>query len=144
MGPTGGASFTNNATRTFVIPEADLSQEFGLTETVGSLPVPQAKALVEKVRERLTSCSQRDLNTDVERVERRDLGATSLTAWRLDIAVTTSAPSPSGWRSCATARRWPRSASCPTEAEMMAGAFVALAQRSLERLGELPPPRTGR
>ncbi len=145
LGPYRGAKFTNNATRTFVIPEADLSQEFGLTETVGSLPVPQAKALVEKVRERLTSCSLRDLNTDVERVERRDVGATSLTAWRLDIAVTDKRTVTFWMAIVRDGTSLAQVGFLPDdEAEMMAGAFVALAQRSLERLGETAAAAQGR
>ena len=136
------ARFTNNATRTFVVPDADLPQEFGLTETVGSLPVPQAKALVELVRARVSDCPQRDLNTDVQQVEVRQAGATSLTAWRLDIDVTDQR-SVTFWM--AIVRDGTSVAQLgfvPSgRAEMAAGAFVELAQRSLDRLAELPAPR---
>ena len=39
------AAFAANMTRTFLIPEADLPAEFGLTETVATLPSKRAKAV---------------------------------------------------------------------------------------------------
>lgn len=136
------ARFTNNQTRTFVVPGADLPREFGLTETVGSLPVKQATALVEAVRAKVGGCPERDLNTNVQLVEQRAAGDTSLTAWRLDIDVTDQ-------RSVTFLMAILRDHTSVAQlgflpsgkAEMAAGAFVALAQRTLERLAELPAPR---
>ena len=39
---------TNNVTRTFLVPDAKLPTEFGLTETVGSLPEKRPKAFVAR------------------------------------------------------------------------------------------------
>ncbi len=82
-----GARFTRDATRTFVVPGADLPREFGLTETVGALPAARAAALVAQVRERLAGCAERDLNTEVDEITDRDDGPTALTAWRLQVEV---------------------------------------------------------
>ena len=41
---------SNNVTRTFVIPESKLPAQFGLTETVGTMPAERAKAFVEEIR----------------------------------------------------------------------------------------------
>ena len=82
------ARFSRTSTRTFVVPGAELTDEFGLTETVGALPPGRAGALVAQVRERLGSCAERDLSTDVDELLRRDSATSSLTAWRLDISVT--------------------------------------------------------
>ena len=145
LGSYQGQELTNNDTRTFVVPEADLPEEFGLTETVASLPVKQAKAFVERIRTKVATCSERDLNTTVQQVEQREEGATSLTAWRLDIDVTDNR-SVTFWMaivrdgtSIAQVGFLPSG-----RAQMEAGAFVALAQRTLERLAELPAPRKAR
>ena len=49
---------TNNLTRTFLVPEAELPNEFGLTESVGTLPRKRAKAFVAGVRTKLARCSK--------------------------------------------------------------------------------------
>ncbi|MGA8255694.1 MAG: hypothetical protein WB767_03885, partial [Nocardioides sp.] len=135
------ARFSRSATRTFVIPEADLSQEFGLTETIGSLPGRTAGALMERVRTELAGCSDRDLNTVVELVARSDDGPRSLSAWRLRIDVT-ERRTVTFWM--AFYRDGPSVGQLgfiPDGVhDLPAGAFVAMAQRALERLGQLPPP----
>ena len=57
-----------NMTRSFVIPEARLSDLFGLTETVGLLPEKQAHRFIDGVRTKLRTCADRELGTDVVRV----------------------------------------------------------------------------
>jgi DNA-directed RNA polymerase specialized sigma24 family protein len=139
------AEFAANWTRTFLIPEADLPDEFGLTETVATLPERRAKAFVEQVRDRLGSCEAEDdgLGTEVERVANFDDGKVSLSAWELTIEVTERR---SIDYTMAIMRRGTAIAqlsfvSAP-KAEMADGAFVDLAYRALARLVELPKPGT--
>ncbi len=142
LGKFRGSRFSRNATRTFVIPEADLPQEFGLTETVASLPAARAQALVAQVRNRLAGCSERDLNTSVKRIEQRDKGSTSLSAWRLDIDVTDNRTVTFWMAILRDGTSVGQLGFLPaTKADMEPGAFLALAQRSLDRLGRLPGPR---
>ncbi|MDO9455111.1 hypothetical protein [Nocardioides sp.] len=140
--PFKGARFSRTATRTFVVPEADLPQEFGLTETVGALPVGRAQALVEQVRSRLASCPERDLNTEVEELSRTDTKAFSLTAWRLDIKVT-DARSVVFYMAIVRARTGVAQIGfVPARgADLQPGAFLALAVRARARLAQLPAPQ---
>jgi len=141
-GVFNGVEFTRNATRTFVIPEAAMPQEFGLTETVGALPVKRAKALVDRVRSQLAACSERELNTEVDRVENRDRVATSITAWRLDIKVTDERSVTYFMAILREGTSLAQLGFLPADdAVMKPGAFVDLAERALTRLSELPPPR---
>ncbi|MDQ4052851.1 MAG: hypothetical protein M3237_09135 [Actinomycetota bacterium] len=137
------AEFAANWTRTFLIPEAKLPDEFGLTETVGTLPERRARAFVEMVRQRLGSCEAEDdgLGTEVDQVADFDDAKTSLSAWRVSIEVTDSR---SVNYTMAIMRRGTALAqlsfvSAP-KAEMTNDAFVDLAYRALARLVELPKP----
>jgi DNA-directed RNA polymerase specialized sigma24 family protein len=141
-GQFDGAPFTNNATRTFVIPEADLSTEFGLTQTLGSLPGDRAAGLVEAVRTDLTTCDA--LNTQVTRLARTDARDTSLTAWRLELEVDDD-------RTITYLMAILRDGTSVSQLGLLPDspddvgteAFLALARRALERLAELPGPRSG-
>lgn len=139
-----GAKFRNNFTRTFVIPDAKLPVEFGLTETVGSLPAKRAAAYVESVRSRLESCARRDLGTDVSVGLRKDSDDRALTVWHLRTQL-------SDERSLTYSMAILRSGTSVAQlsfvqapdARMPDGAFEALAVRALDRLGELPGYRRG-
>jgi DNA-directed RNA polymerase specialized sigma24 family protein len=79
-----GQGWTHDATRSFVAPGAGLSTTFGLTETVGMLPEPRAKAFVTGVRSKLSSCADRQLGTEVQQLaSSADLGV-----WRVRTQVT--------------------------------------------------------
>ncbi len=139
-GKFGGQPFTNNATRTFVIPRTDLPTEFGLTQTLGSLPGDRAAELVEQVRGDLASCDA--LNTDVQRVARTDTKNTSLTAWRLEVEVTDARTVTFLMAILRDGTSVSQLGFLPdTSGDVTDAAFVDLAQRALERLGRLPGPR---
>jgi len=133
-----GARFKHTVTRTFVVPRADLPHEFGLTETIGTLPPRQAAAFVEEVRGKLASCSERDMGTDVTRGRRFDDGRRSLSVWYLTTEL-------SDKRSLHYAMAIMRDGSSLGQLNfveapgvtMAKGAFDALAVRALDRLGEL-------
>lgn len=137
------AEFAANMTRTFLIPEAKLPAEFGLTETVATLPERRARAFVELVRQRLGTCESEDdgLGTEVDQVANLDDGNVSLTAWELTIAVTDER---SVRYTMAIMRRGTAVAQLAfvpaPKVEMPQGAFVDLAMRALDRLVEMPRP----
>ncbi len=135
-----GKPFTNNATRTFVIPGAKLPKEFGLTQTVGSLPGNRAAALVERVRDKLGSCDS--INTDVTRIARTEGKDRSLTAWRVELEVTddrTVVFLMAILRDKTSVSQLGFLPNAPSD--LPPSSFVALAQRALDRLGELRGPR---
>ena len=137
------AEFAANMTRTFLIPEAELPDEFGLTETVATLPQRRAKSFVAVVRQRLGDCEAKDdgLGTEVDQVANIEEGNISLTAWELTIQVTDKR---SVRYTMAIMRRGTaigQLAFVPTDkVEMSQGAFVDLAKRALDRLVEMPKP----
>lgn len=139
--PVGGIDLSNSATRSFLIPEAALPAEFGLTETVGSLPEKRAQSFVEDLRARMVRCPDKDLGTEVKRVARSDDRATTMTVWRLDVQVTDQR----------TVHYWMailRSGTAvgqlgflpSSRANLPEGDVVDLAKRALARLDELPEP----
>lgn len=79
---------SNNLTRTFLVPEARLPAEFGLTESVGTLPPRQAKAFVADVRDRLARCEDRQIGTEVTQLRDEKRGDTDLAVWRVTTEVT--------------------------------------------------------
>lgn len=137
-----GVRFTQGATRTFVIPGAELATEFGLTETVGALPVKQAAAFIDEVRTRLGNCATRDLGTDVSPGKRFNDGDRALSVWHLTTELSDN-------RSLTYSMAILRSGTGvgqlsfvqAPDVTMSDGAFDALALRALDRLGELRPRR---
>jgi hypothetical protein len=137
-----GVRFTQASTRTFVVPEADLPDEFGLTETVAALPKKQAAAFIAEVRGRLGSCATRDLGTDVRAGRHFDDGDKSLSVWYLTTEL-------SDKRSLTYAMAILRNGTSVGQlnfvhapgVDMPDGAFDSLAVRALDRLGELRPRR---
>jgi hypothetical protein len=137
--------FTGSVTRTFVIPEAErLPDQFGLTETVGSLSAPRARALVAEVRKKLGSCADKDLGTDVTRVSEVATARRDLTVWhvRTEISDNSSVDYLMGivrdGGSVAQVGFVPFA-----HVTMGPDAFVALVQRALDRLPSLPAQRKG-
>ncbi|HET9422432.1 MAG TPA: hypothetical protein VFO49_14930 [Nocardioides sp.] len=139
-----GAKFAHAFTRTFVIPDADLPDEFGLTETVGALPAKQAAGFVEDVRKSLAGCAERDMGTDVTLGPRADDDDRALTIWHLTTEL-------SDKRSLTYSMAIMRNGTSvgqlsfveAPDVTMSPGDFETLAYRALDRLGELPPPRRG-
>lgn len=135
-----GATWRDSATRTFLVPETRLPDEFGITETAGVLPARQAAAFVAEVRDRLAGCEERDdsLGTEVEQVAARDEGDTSLSAWNVTVQVSDER---SVTFRMAILRRGTAVAQLTfvpaQDVSMPREAFLALADRALERLPQL-------
>ncbi len=130
--------FRHTATRTFVVPEAGLSREFGLTETVGALPGAVAAALVGRVRRQLSTCEERDLTTSVVEVRSSDDGPRNLSVWRLDVQVTDSREITFWMAFLRDGDAVGQLGFVPDGSRDIGEAgFVAVAERALERLGSL-------
>ncbi|MCW2766049.1 MAG: hypothetical protein JWO11_2008 [Nocardioides sp.] len=132
---------TGNLTRSFLIPGSALPAQFGLTETVGSMPASQAVAFVARVRDGLAKCPDRNLGTVVTRVS--DLGsrAQDLTVWNLTTQITDKVTVRYLMAIVRSGTAVAQVQFVPSgDVGMPDDAFVALAQRALERLPELAPP----
>lgn len=83
------AGAVRSRTRTFFAPpEARLPDQFGLTETTGEFRDPRAaKAFLRAVRERMASCEERDLATEVEAPRSLREGLLDGSTWRLRTEV---------------------------------------------------------
>lgn len=137
------AKFTANMTRSFLIPGADLPVEFGLTESVATLPGQRAAAFVGDVRQSLNSCEDEDdgLGTEVEQIANRDDGRISLTAWTLTVDVTDERSVRYAMAIMRRGTAVAQVAFVPTgRVDMGDTAFVDLAYRALDRLVEMPDP----
>lgn len=135
-----------NQFRTFALVESNLPPEVGLTQTVGALPVPTARAFVRRIRDQIAACPDLDTSAGTEVVELASSGdaRVALTAWRLttalpgdrtveyDVAVVRRGTSVSLLVYVASPR-----------ARIGDADFVALARRTLDRLAEMGPYKPG-
>jgi DNA-directed RNA polymerase specialized sigma24 family protein len=78
-----GGHWKHAATRSFLVPGGALAPAFGITETVGRLPVAEAESFVADVRAKLASCHDRELGTEVQRISAGPV----MTAWRVRTEV---------------------------------------------------------
>lgn len=132
---------SNNLTRTFLIPHAKLPSEFGLTESVGTLPAKRAKAFVAGVRDKLARCPKRSMGTEVTRLREMRRGGRDLTVWRVTTAVTDD-------RSISFLMGVLRDGTAVGQVGFVPvkdvtipqERFQALAERALDRLREMPAP----
>ncbi|MCW2797775.1 hypothetical protein, partial [Nocardioides sp.] len=132
---------THDLTRSFLIPGANLPVEFGLTETVGSMPAKQAIAFVAAVRSGLARCPSKNLGTDVTRVSHLQSKSTDLTIWHLTSDITDKMSVRYLMAIVRSGTAVAQIQFVPSgDVEMADGAFAALAERALERLPRLPGP----
>jgi hypothetical protein len=135
--------FSRGETRSFLIPDAGLPPEFGLTQTVGALPKAQAEAFVAGVRKRLTSCPDRDLATQVAKVHDQTDGDRELTVWRLTVEVSDERTVTYLMGILRNGTAVSQLTFVPADGVVMGGdPFVALAMRAQERLARLGRPKT--
>jgi len=136
------APMTNNLTRTFLVPEAKLAAEFGLTESVGTLPAKRAKAFVAGVRDKLASCSKKQMGTQVTRLRDVRKGDTDLTVWRVTTEVTDDKTISFLMGIVRDDTAVAQVGFVPVKGVTIAPeAFEALTQRALDRLAEMPAPK---
>ncbi|MDF1602334.1 hypothetical protein [Nocardioides sp. YIM 152315] len=136
-----GDGITNNLTRTFLIPEAKLPSEFGLTETVATMRSKKAKEFVSDVRDRLASCSKKQMGTEVTRLREERRGDRELTVWRVTTEVTDE-------KSISFLMGVLRDGTAVAQVGFVpvkdvtipSDDFLTLAERALDRLEEMPRP----
>lgn len=140
-GKYDGADFRHGALRNFVLPDAELPVEFGVTQMAASLPAGRAGAFVEETRSRIEDCPDSDAGagTEVQELARNDEGDRSLTVWQLrtdlpddrvltyDMAILRDGSAISTLLFV----------SAP-DVLMNEANFIKLAERALARLGEQP------
>ena len=136
------APVSNGVTRTFLIPDSRLPDQFGLTETVGSLPAAKAAAFVDRVRAELASCPDKQMGTDVVRVASVEEKDRDLTVWHVttEISDDQSVDYLMGVVRDGTSVAQVGFVPAPHVA-FAPGAFVAIVERALARLGEMPAPK---
>lgn len=138
----GADGVTHALTRTFVIPQADLPDEFGLTETVGSMPERQARRFVGGVRAKLAACPDKDLGTDVTSVAHAESRAEDLSVWQLTTEISDQSSVRYFMAILRSGTTVGQIQFVPAgKVDLADGAFVELARRALERLPEQPDPR---
>ncbi|NPC99032.1 sigma-70 family RNA polymerase sigma factor [Nocardioides sp. zg-DK7169] len=136
-----GKGWTDSTTRTFVVPGARLPASFGLTQTIGALPAAQARDFVATIRSRMQSCPERFPGTEVDLVLNRSKGQIDLSVWKVTVEIDDNT---SVRYLMALARRGGALSQIgfvpAPDVQMSDSTFVALAERSLSRLGRLPVP----
>ncbi len=136
-----GPGFTKSLTRTFVIPAAtQLPPEFGLSETVGSLPRKQAQTFVAGIRDKVTKCPDDDLGTDVEKIAVEESGRRDLYVWRLTVEVSENRSVRFLMAAVREGGGVAQLTFVPSEdVSIGAAPFVTLVRRAQERLRQLAP-----
>lgn len=141
---TKNAGVTNALTRTFVIPEATLPDEFGLTQSVGTMPRARAAQFFNQIRNRVLSCGGEDKGTEVESLRSTRSGARELLVWRLLIEVSDSETVPYLMGVAREGAAVTQIGFYPSGTKTMgSGAFVSLVERAQRRLRHLPKPDAG-
>lgn len=75
-------------TRTFLVPEASLPDQFGLTQTTGRLSDAQvAEGFVGQVEQLMAECEADDLTTTVDVLESTDFEDGRTAAWSVEVRV---------------------------------------------------------
>lgn len=141
FGTFRGQRIQDNRFRTFVLSAASLPPEVGLTQTVGTLPVPSARAFVDRFRAQVAACPDTDATagTEVDELASGGNAATALSVWHLKTALPGNKTVE---YDVAVLRRGGTLAVvvyvAAPRARIADEDFVALARRSLDRLRWIP------
>ena len=135
------AGATQAMTRTYLIPEADLPQRFGIAETYGVFATPRkATALVRSVSGEMRSCEKHDLGAKVssDTVQSTGYRDSEYAMWRLDSEINDKS-SVGFWMGVARVGRYVAQVNfTPTGAnDIDEDTFQALMTRARDRLFEL-------
>jgi DNA-directed RNA polymerase specialized sigma24 family protein len=135
-------STSNGVTRTFLVPGAGLPAQFGLTETIGSLPEKKAAAFVERIRTALAKCSDKHMGTQVTPVRKVDEKGRDLSVWHVstEISENKTVDYLMGVVRDGTAIAQIGFVPAP-KVGFAPGAFVGIVERALDRLGAMPAPK---
>ncbi len=131
-----------SVTRTFLVPRTSLPASFGITETVGSMPDARASAFVDEVRDRMASCSDRDLGSDVSPITTISTDRTDVSMWRVSSELSDDETVTYMMGIVRTGGAVGQIGFVPARGvKMEPGAFDALVRRALARLEDLPGKR---
>lgn len=138
------AGATKPTTRTYLIPEANLPDRFGLTETLGQMATPQAaSALVAKIAARMKSCPHRELGSSVNHTVLRLKGpaGASYALWRLEVEVNQKQQLVPFWMGVAQVGRYVAQVTMTPvgKYDVDQKTFEALLVRARDRLHEVSP-----
>jgi DNA-directed RNA polymerase specialized sigma24 family protein len=137
-----GPAVSHALTRSFLIPEAQLPDTFGLTQTVATLPAPRAAAFVETIRKRLATCEDDNLGTTVTRVVNESTKRTDLTVWNVQVEISDQQTVTYLMGVTRAGSAVAQVGFTPTSAVRMApGDFLALVRRAEARLPQMPAPK---
>ncbi len=133
---------SNRFTRTFLIPEAKLPNEFGLVQTSATAGARRATAFVSDFRRRFSACLDKRLGTEATQIVSRSTKTEDFFVWQVTQEL-------SDERSVTYQMALLRSGSAVSQlgffpakvAPMPAGGFRALAERAFQRLDYMPKPR---
>lgn len=134
-----GKKMKRARTRTFVILEAGLPNEFGITETMGRLPnKAAAKAFVQGVRDRMAACADDDLTATVTHLGKRSGDVEEVTWWRVESEVSDTRTLTQLMAITRRGRHVAQIGFTPTRKNTLTGGgFDALAVRAMKRLGNI-------
>lgn len=137
-----GAGIRHNLTRTFVFPERKRIDEFGLTQSVGTLSVSRARDFVAEVRRRVRACAEANLGTSVTTLAHRSVPRAELTVWDLDIEISDSRSVEFLMAIVRDRGAVSQIGFTPVQGLTMSRTdFRGVAERALERLSNLPGAR---
>ena len=132
---------SNALTRSFVIPNAKLPTEFGITETVGTMEQAKARAWVTALRQRIAACADKRLGTTVTRTVHRVGPRQDITVWNLTTEISDERSVSYQMAVLRNGTAISQIGFIPAQGVAMApGAFAALADRALLRLQRMPEP----
>ena len=133
---------TNSVTRTFLVPGAKLPDQFGLTETVGSLPEKKAAAFVDAIRADLAKCSDKHMGTEVTPVKKVDAKGRDISVWHVttEINEKQSVDYLMGVVRDGTSIAQVGFVPAP-KVSFGPGAFLGIVKRALARLDQMPAPK---
>lgn len=134
-----GKGMKHTLTRTFLFPERDAVDTFGLTQTVATMKGPRAGTFVDEVRSRIRACGRANLGTSVDLLVDRAEKDVELTVWDLDVEISDNRTIQFWMAIMRDGNAVSQVGFTPAAGMTMArDDFTAIAERALERLSDLP------
>lgn len=128
--------------RSYLFPEADLPQQFGITETIGKFSSPKvAVAFTDRIIARMRACPDVELSSTVSQafVQRGKADGTTVALWRLQNQVAQGRPAANYWTGVTRVGSYVAQVTfTPTpQYDVNRDTFKALVVRARDRLYEL-------
>ncbi|HXH77057.1 hypothetical protein [Nocardioides sp.] len=134
-----GKAVKRPLTRTFLFPAQKKMDTFGLTQTVATMKGRLASAFVSEVRSRIRKCGQDDLGTTVDTLVDRSSKRAQLTVWDVEIEISDERTMQFWMAIMRDGNAVSQVGFTPSEGKsLQRDAFIAIAERALERLSDLP------